>query len=170
MNTSTFNNNPLKNTVPLWLLSCSCNTQRCYCNARYKPDILYVTGFAYKSQPPNEPNPNLQIQFIEFTYLNGGFSIETIQQKMTKYIPLLEDISNRGWTILPTIVIIAGTRGATHIPSLEILQQEYHINKISLHETFMNINTISIQYLTSIILHKRMIENNQPLPQIGLPP
>jgi hypothetical protein len=28
----------------------------------------------------------------------------------------------------------------------------------------ININTIAIQYLTSIILHKQRLENHQPLP------
>ena len=38
MNAGTFNNNPQENTVPPWLLPCTCEQQRCHCNARFKPD------------------------------------------------------------------------------------------------------------------------------------
>ena len=36
--------------------------------------------------------------------------------------------------------------------------------------TFKNINTIAIKYAMSILLHKRRIENHQPLPQTLDPP
>ena len=42
MNAGTFNNNPQENTVPPWLLACTCEQQKCYCNARFKPYILCV--------------------------------------------------------------------------------------------------------------------------------
>ena len=35
MNVGIFNNNPQNNTVPNWLLPCTCNKQRCHCNARF---------------------------------------------------------------------------------------------------------------------------------------
>ena len=170
MNIGTFNNNLLENIVPPWLLPCSCDTQRCHCNAKYKPNILYVKGLAYQSQPPNKPDPNLQIQFIKFTYTKNRFFIKIIQQKINKYILLIEETKDKGWTVCPIIVITIEAWGSIHMPSLEIIQQEYHIKETSLHETFTNINTISIHYQKSIILHKRRIENNQSFPQIDLPP
>ena len=36
----------------------------------------------------------------------------------------------------------------------------------AIQNTFKNINTIAIQYAMSILLHKRRLENNQPLPQL----
>jgi hypothetical protein len=44
MNTRKFNGQPQENTTPNWLLPCSCNTEsnRCQCNARLRPDILYI--------------------------------------------------------------------------------------------------------------------------------
>jgi hypothetical protein len=74
MNVGTFNNNPQENTVPNWLLPCTCSTQRCHCNARFRPDILCVKGLPYQNAPPSEVDPNLTIQFIEFTYYNDKFS------------------------------------------------------------------------------------------------
>ena len=121
MNAGTFNNNPLENTVPLWLLACSCNTQRCYCNEKFKPNILHIIGLTYQSQPPNAPHPNKKIQFIEFTYTNDQFSQEKIQQKIDKYTTLIEEIRSKGWRVCPLIVITAGAKGSTHIPSLDIL-------------------------------------------------
>jgi hypothetical protein len=38
-----------------------------------------------------------------------------------------------------------------------------HLYKSIIKDTLININTIAIQYLTSIILYKRRIENHQPL-------
>ena len=73
MNAGTFNNNPPENTIPPWLLACSCNIDRCHCNAKFKPDILHVIGLTYQSQPPNEPDSNKQIYFIKFTYTNNRF-------------------------------------------------------------------------------------------------
>ena len=42
MNAGIFNNNPLENTILLWLLPCTCRNQRCYYNARFKLDLLCV--------------------------------------------------------------------------------------------------------------------------------
>ena len=78
MNAGTFNNNPQENTVPSWLLPCTCNQQRCQCNARFKPDILCIKGLPYHSPPPLNPDDNLTIQFIEFTFTNDIISPETI--------------------------------------------------------------------------------------------
>jgi hypothetical protein len=40
MNAGTFNDAPLDNTVPPWLLSCSCGPLRCHCLAHLKPDLF----------------------------------------------------------------------------------------------------------------------------------
>ena len=84
MNACAYNNNPPKNTVPPWLLPCMCRQQRCHCNARFKPDLLCVKGLPYQSPPPTEPNENLTIQFIEFTYCNDRIPDDTITKKQNK--------------------------------------------------------------------------------------
>ena len=89
---------------------------------------------------------------------------DSLKKNSNKYTPLFEDIRNKGWRICSLIVIIVGARGSTYIPLLDILKQEYRIKDIPLYKTFININTISIQYLISIILHKRrlkIINNSQ---------
>jgi hypothetical protein len=70
MNARTFNNTPLDNTVPSWVLQCTCEHSRCHCNAQFKPDIFCVQGLPYQSTPPPSPSPTLTLQFIEFTYCN----------------------------------------------------------------------------------------------------
>ena len=61
MNAGTFNNSPPENTVPPWLLPCTCSQQRCNYNARFKPNILCVKGLPYQSPPPTKSNENLII-------------------------------------------------------------------------------------------------------------
>jgi hypothetical protein len=82
MNAGTYNELPQENTVPPWLLPCTCDTQRYHCNARLKPDIICILGHPYNSPPPEAPTPAITIQFIEFTYCNDKISIETIEPKL----------------------------------------------------------------------------------------
>ena len=44
------------------------------------------------------------------------------------------------------------------------LEQTFKIPENSIKHTFKEINTIAIQYASSILLHKRRIENNQAIP------
>ena len=164
MNAGTFNENPSENIVPPWLLPCTCDLQRCHCNARCKPDILCVSGLPYQANSPTTPENNLKIQLIEFTYCNDRFSSEAITRKTEKYQPLLDNISNRGWNVEPLIVITAGARATTQSPSIKILDEKLKIRKRTEKKIVIDINTIAIQHAMSIILHKRRVENNEPLP------
>ena len=164
MNAGTFNNQPQENTVPGWLLPCTCSTRRCHCNARFRPDILCVKGLPYQNDPPTNIDPNLTIQFIEFTYCNDRFSREATEAKINKYKPLIDNIASNGWKIAPLIVITAGARATAHIPSMNILEDNLQIPMTTIKNSLKNINNIAIQYAMSILLHKRRIENHQPLP------
>ena len=164
MNASTFNDKPRENTISNWLLPCTWNTQRCHCNSRFRPDILCVKGLPYQSDSPIEINPNLTIQFIEFTHTNDRFSPEAIGRKIIKYLPLIHDITNHGWKVDPILIITAGARGTTHIPPMQQLVKTFKLYETSIKRTFKAINTIAIQHAGSILLHKRRIENNQPIP------
>jgi hypothetical protein len=170
MNAGTFNNYPQENTVPNWLLPCTCGTQRCHCNARFRPDILCIKGLPYQNEPPTNIDQNLTIQFIEFTYCNDKFSPETLKAKANKYKPLIEIIIARGWKIDPLIVITTCATAATHTPSMKILKDKFKLPMSAIRNTFKNINTIAIQYAMSILLQKRRLENNQPLTQLQDPP
>ena len=142
----------------------TCSTTRCHCNARLRPDLLCIQGLPYLSNPPDIIDPSLTIQFIEFTYTNDRYPINKITAKHNKYQPLLNNIHALGWTVAPLLVISASVRGTTHIPSIQQLHNTYKLPETSIKSTLTNINTIAIQHLTSIILHKRRLENNQPLP------
>ena len=164
MNVGTFNNNPQENTVPPWLLTCTCGQQRCHCNARLKPDILCIKGLPYQSTPPITSSDNLTIQFVEFTYTNDRFPQETINTKTQKYQPLIDTLNQQGWKTDPLIVITAGARGTTHAPSMKQLISTFKLNENTVKNTFEAINTIAIHHAGSILLHKRIIENKQALP------
>jgi hypothetical protein len=136
MNAGTFNNSPQENTVPNWLLPCTCNTQRCHCNARFRPDLLCVKGLPYQNAPPRDIDPNLTIQFIEFTYCNDRFSPAAIEAKNNKYNPLIASIASRGWKIKPLIVITASARATAHIPSMKTLETNFKIPMATIKNTF----------------------------------
>ena len=61
MNVGTYNEIPQENTVPSWLLPCTCDTQRCHCNARLKLDILCIIGHPYA--PPQKPRGGSLLEF-----------------------------------------------------------------------------------------------------------
>jgi hypothetical protein len=123
-----------------------------------------VKGHPHNNGPPSNPSDNFTIQFIEFTYCNDRFPQETIINKVQKYQPLINDIAELGWKIEPLMVITARARGTTHTPSIETLEKKFKIPITNIKHTFKEINIIAIQHAGSIILHKRKIENNQPLP------
>ena len=158
------------NTIPQWLLPCSCTQTRCHCNARLKLDILYAQGIPYNGTPPLHCDPNITIQFIEFTYTNDRFAAERIQQKINKYTPLINKLRQLGWTTPPILILTVGARGTTHIPTFQALHEQLRLPKDEIKSTLTHLNTISIQHFASIILHKRKIEHNQPLPHTQDPP
>jgi hypothetical protein len=160
MNAGYYNKNPPDNIVPSWLLPYTCLTQRCQCNARLRLDILCIHGTPYQGTPPTQVDASLTKQFIEFTYTNDRYPEDKITAKKAKYQPLIQDIQNLGWKVAPLIVIIAGAHGTTYIPSIKTLQETCKYIESTIKDTLTNINTIAIQYSTSIILQKLRLENN----------
>jgi hypothetical protein len=96
INAGIYDANPPDNTVPPWLLPFVCQSPRCYCDARLKPDILCVRGVPYNHDPPHQPSSNVLIQYIEFTYCNDRFSPDRIASKQAKCDSLLNNIQARG--------------------------------------------------------------------------
>ena len=158
------------NIVPPWLLPCSCIQPQCHYNAHFKPDILCAQGIPYNGTPLLHPDPNIKIQFIEFIHTNNRFADKRIQNKTNKYTPLLNEFFRQGWTVPPIFILIAGAKGTTHIPTLQALHEQLHLPQDAIKSTLTHLNTISIQYLTSIILHKRKLEHHQRLLHTQYPP
>jgi hypothetical protein len=163
INACTYNELPQENIVPTLLLPCTCNTQRCYCNARLKPDIICLLGHPYNSPPPDAPTPTITIQFIECTYCNDRFYVETRERKITKYQPLIDNIIARGWNVAPLIELASGARATTHIPLMNELETKLKLPTSQIRSTFKQINIIATQYAHSILIHKRRIENKQSI-------
>ena len=55
-----------------------------------------------------------------------------------------------GWKIEPLIIVTAGARAATHIPSMDSILKTFKISKTSTKNTFKEINVIAIQYAKTI--------------------
>jgi hypothetical protein len=155
-----------KNTVPNWLLLCSCNnqTQRCQCNAKLRLDILCIRNHPYNAELPQEPNHTLIVWFIEFTYCNDRYSQDKIQEKIEKYLGLINDIKARDWNVDLLITLIAGARGSTHKNTISELKRAYLLPKNIIEPMVSQLNIIAIKYAMNILLVKRKLENNQPLP------
>jgi hypothetical protein len=139
-------------------------TQRCQCNAKLRPDILCIHNHPYNATPPQEPNHTLTVQFIEFTYCNDRFSPEKIQEKTEKYQELINDIKARVWNVDPLITLTAGARGNTHKNTISELKRAYSLPKNIIEPMVSQLNIIAIKYAMNILLVKRKLENNQPIP------
>jgi hypothetical protein len=142
--------------------------QRCQCNAELKPDILCIRNHPYNAEPPKEPNHTLTIQFIEFTYCNDRYSLDKIQEKIDKYLGLINDIKARGWNVDVLITPTVGAKGSTHKQIISELKQTYTLSKNLIEPLVSQLNIIAIKYAMHILLYKRKLENNQPLPTILL--
>jgi hypothetical protein len=168
MNVGKFDEQTHKNTVPNWLLPCICNnqTQRCQCNAKLKPDILCIRNHPYNTEPPTGSNPTLRVQFIEFTYCNDKYSPNKIQEKTRKYQGFIDAIKAKGWNVDPLLTLTAGARGSTHKSTITELKNTYTIPKTLIEPMVSQLNINAIKYAMHILLYKRKLENNQPVPII----
>ena len=76
---------------------------------------------------------------------------------------LINNIKARGWNAVPLIVLASGARATTHIPSTAKLETKLKLPTSQIRITFRQINIIATQYVHSILIHKRRIENRQPV-------
>jgi hypothetical protein len=139
-------------------------TQRCQCNSKLRPDILCIRNHPYNAEPPQEPNHTLTVQFIEFTYCNDRYSPKKIQEKTEKYQGLINDIKAKDWNVDPLITLTAGARGSTYKNTITELKKAYSLPKNTIEPMVSQLNIIAIKYAIQILLVKRKLENNQPLP------
>ena len=95
-NACNFINMNQEQTVPEWLIGCTCPQTSCQCQARLRLDILCILG-----APNHTPTPLLPshththtIQVIEFTYCHDRFPEQALTQKHAKYDSLINTIRN----------------------------------------------------------------------------
>jgi hypothetical protein len=60
----------------------------------------------------------------------------------------------------------AGARGSTHKTIISALKNLYTIPKTLIEPMVSQLNTNAIKYAMNILLYKRKLENNQPVPTI----
>ena len=160
VNAGSINNQPQEQTVPEWLLQCTCSQTPCLCHAKLKPDILCMIGAPNYITPPISPSPSHIVQFIEFTYCHDRFPEQAIARKHSKYDPLNHAIHNNGWKTNPIITITAGVRGAIHEHSIQKLT-DMKIPKPNIKKLMKDIHQNAIKYLTYLVLNKRKLDNKQ---------
>ena len=100
-NAGKINNTIPEQTIPDWLIQCSCQQPPCNCQAKLRPDILCINGAPNHTQIPILPSPTRTIQFIEFTYCHDRFLEQAITSKHEKYDPIMNTIQNNGWQTKP---------------------------------------------------------------------
>jgi hypothetical protein len=81
-----------------------------------------------------------------------------------KYEGLLESIKARGWKVDPLLVLTAGAWGSIHKNTISTLKNLYIIPKTIIKPLVSQLNTNAIKYAMNILLYKRKLENNQPVP------
>jgi hypothetical protein len=166
MNASTHNGLSQENTVPPWLLYCTCDTQRCHRNARLKPNRTCVIGHPYNNPPPEPPHWNSPHNSKKYIYCNNKFVDKTFAMKTIKYQRLISNIITRGWKVTLLLVMAANTIATTHILlSLDATTRKKLKNSIHKNEknTFKQIILITTQYVHSIVIQKRRPERQQYL-------
>ena len=101
---------------------------------------------------------------LEFTYILMINSHKNFfLKKAEKYVPLLHNIYNRDWNVPNITVIIARAKSTIHKPSIQEIKETFQILETNITNTLININTIIIHHLMSIILHKQRL-GKQPIP------
>ena len=108
------------------------------------------------------------ISTLKFNSLNSPIPMIVLPWK--RYMPLLNEICSNGWNVSSIIILTADAKGTTHISTLQILYEQVLLPQDNIKTTLTQLNIISIQFLTSIILHKCKIEYHQPLPDPYDPP
>ena len=68
-----------------------------------------------------------------------------------------------GWNVAQVMVLVAGAGATTHIPSIKNLETTLKLPFIKIKNTFQQINIIATQYAHLIIVHRRRLENHQPV-------
>ena len=68
------------------------------------------------------------------------------------------------------MVLVAGARTITHIPSMKNLETNLKIPVIKIRRTIKQITTLTTQYAHSMIFHKQRLENKQHVADLQGPP
>ena len=162
VNAGKINNKTPDQTIPDWILKCTCPQTQCTCQAKLRPYILCIIGAPNQTQTPMTPSPRHTIQLIEFTYCHDIFPEQALMHKHTKYDPLITTIQNNGWKTNPLVTITVGVRGAIYEHSIDKLTK-LKIPKNNIKSLMKNPHQNAIKYLTYLVLNKRKLENKQTL-------
>ena len=154
-------NNKIPNqTIPNWLLKCTCPQTPCGCHAKHRPDILWTIEAPNQTQTPMIPSTTRTLQLIEFTYCHDKFPEQILMHKHTKYNPLINIIQNNERKTNPLITITTGVRGAIHEHSINNMTK-LKMLKTNIKTLMKNLHQNAIKYLTHLVLNIRKVDNIQ---------
>ena len=159
-NVGTLDNKSLEQTIPKWLLKCTCPQSTCQCQAKLWPYILCILGALNQTQTPIAPSHTLTIQLIEFTSGHNRFLNHALTRKYTQYDPLFQNLQHHAWKANPLITITSKVRGAIHEHLINELTN-LKIPKFNIKTLMKNIHQNTIKYLTYLVLNKIKLDNKQ---------
>jgi hypothetical protein len=154
INASTHNERMSKNTIPSWILQCTCYLPRRKCTTQLHPDNVRFLGTPPNIKPPITPqrqpqNSDNGIHTIATTYSQKQWH----PANLTKYDILQPLQTQHGWNILPPIINTTGI-SSIHNPTIKqpinLNRPQHWLNKLK--EWF---SQILIKYLTYVILNWR---------------
>jgi hypothetical protein len=79
-------------------------------------------------------------------------------------VNLINDIKDQGWNADTILVLIVGAQGSTHKKFITEIKYIYKISKQQTKILAEQIYINAIRYSMNMLLCKRKLENNQPLP------
>ena len=162
MNARTHNELPHENTVPPWLLPCTCGTQRCHCNARLNPYILYIIGHPYNHPPPIIPHTWYHHTIHQIHVLQWHIRHWNPRQKNHKIPTTHKQHHNKGLERSPTHDTSCGCKRHNTYP-MKNLETTFTLPITNIKNAFKKINIIATQYTHSILVHKQWLENQQTI-------
>ena len=163
INAGNQNSRPQDNTIPQWLLQCTCPTIPCTCLAKLRPNILCILGAPIIANPPPPPNANpIKNHTLHWSHLlPWQFPNTTHNEKAAKYNRLIHALRTTGWQVNPLIITTTGVRGAIHEQPIKDLEK-LKIPKNKIKTLMKHLQQIAIKHLTYLILNKRKQDNKQP--------
>jgi hypothetical protein len=131
MNAGTHHEIPQENTVPTCYFHAHATLKDASVMLGSNP--TYYIWLATHIMTPHLKPPHLISTYN--SYCNDRFAAENLDRKIMKYQPLIDNITTKGWNVAPLIVLAAGARGTTHIPSMKKLETmlKLPIKKIKTH-------------------------------------
>lgn len=161
INGGKFNNRTPNNTIPSWLLPCTCLLPK-HKYPRPSYDLIYYVSQKHHRQLNHHspPNPNIKVQ-IAFTYCKGTFPTTAIEYKLDKYAILQPLLIQHGMSYRQqSLLYVLGKLSILKPPNS---LKEFNITTCDIQKLMKSFSQFAIRYLMHIILNKWKLEKKLSL-------